>query len=441
MHFLSVPSVPPTRLPALYRRVAASGEHPFWLDSGVHPGPHARWWAMGAGPREVARAAGDGVGDLLRGLVTAVEPAERVAPLWVGFMSYEAGAWADAAIPRAAGPDPIGAPDAWWARYPAVIVGAAGGGECYVAGDDVAAVDRLARVVGGRGGGGASTGGGRLIDGELLPARSDGDIGAAIERVLGWIQAGDVYQVNVTRRFTGTLAPGASPADLFVRLRQLGPVPYGALLHTEELSVISLSPECLLQVNLAAGRVVTCPIKGTRPRGATPEEDRALAAELRADPKELAEHVMIVDLERNDLGRVCVPGSVIVEERWPVVSFPGVHHMVSTVAGALRRGAGLEDVVRAVFPCGSITGAPKVRACQIIADVEREPRGVYCGAVGWVDPRGRAGLNVPIRTGVVRGRELHVHAGGGIVADSLPEREIAEGRLKLGTWIRAAGVP
>lgn len=435
MHLRPVPVA--TSLPSLYRLIEASGDHPFWLDSGPVPGPHARWWAMGAGPSEVAAAPVGGVGEVVRGLVGEVTPTDRVAPLWVGMLSYEAGAWADPAIVRAGGDDPTGVPAAWWGRYGAVVVGAAAG--CYVVGDDAAAVGRLERLVVTGTPTEVESPEGPWIDG-LFPARTDAELAAAIRAVLGWIQAGDVYQANVTRRFTGTLAGGVTPADLFARLRSLGPVPYAALLDLGAQSVVSLSPECFLDVDLATRRVVTCPIKGTRPRGATQAEDRALAAELRADPKELAEHVMVVDLERNDLGRVCEVGSVVVDERWPVVSFPGVHHLVSTVGGRLRAGVGLDSILRATFPSGSITGAPKVRACQIIAEVEGEPRGVYCGAIGWVDPRGRAGLSVPIRTGVVRGQTLHVHAGGGIVADSDPEREVAEGRLKLGTWMRALGL-
>lgn len=444
LHRVPLPPVPPGRLPALYRRIAAEGPHPFWLDSGDAPAPasHARWWAMGAAPARVLAAPPGDVGPVLARLVEDVGPVDRPAPLWVGLLAYEAGAWAEARIPRAPSATP-GVPDAWWARYGAVVLGEVGGA-CEVVGDDEGRVHHLAAVVAEAlsppGGGASPPGeqGGSPLEGGLRAARPDSDVADAVGRVLAWIGAGDVYQVNVTRRFTGRLSAGADAADLFVRLRQLGPVPYAALLDPGPVQVVSLSPECFLRLDLHERRVETCPIKGTRPRGDSPERDAALAAELRADPKELAEHVMIVDLVRNDLGRVCETGSVHVAERWPVVSFPGVHHLVSTVRGTLRRDADLGAVLRATFPCGSITGAPKIRACQIIAEVEREARGVYCGAIGWVDPRGRAVLNVPIRTGVVAGRALHVHAGGGIVADSDPEREIAEGRLKLRTWELAA---
>lgn len=459
LHRLDVSPVPPSLLPGLSLSLAGEGPHPFWLDSGDSPGPHARWWAMGVAPRRVVAAPASDLGDLLAGLVETVGPADSVAPLWVGLIAYEAGQWAEPRIPRAPAPPGEGAPlpDVWWARYGAVVVGQVGGERCEVVGDDPAAVARLGalvrRVAAGRGveatgeqrshlrrAVGASRGGAAPpLIGSLIPAQTDAAVAAGIERVLEAIRAGEIYQANVTRRFTGRLADGATAADLFVRLRALGPVPYAALLDPGPAQVVSLSPECFLRVDLHGRSIETFPIKGTRPRGATRREDAALATALRSDPKELAEHVMIVDLERNDLGRVCVPGSITVAERWPVVAFPGVHHLVSRVRGTLDAGTGLADVLRASFPCGSITGAPKVRACRIIAEVEAEARGVYCGAIGWVDPRGRAGFSVPIRTGTVRGRTLQVHAGGGIVADSDPARELAEGRLKLRTWERATG--
>jgi para-aminobenzoate synthetase component 1 len=249
---------------------------------------------------------------------------------------------------------------------------------------------------------------------------------AAVRRILDDLAAGDCYQVNLTQPFTAPLV--GPPWALFARLARRHPAPYSAYLDLGERIVIANSPELLLRRR--GLRVETRPIKGTRPRGGDPAADAALAAELRRDPKERAEHVMIVDLERNDLGRVCVPGSVHVDGLFTVESHPTVHHLVSRVAGTVREGVGVGDLLAAVFPGGSITGAPKLRAMEIIAELEAHPRGVYTGALGLITAAGDLELALPIRTGVVSDGRLAWHAGGGIVADSDPERELTESWLK-----------
>ncbi len=258
---------------------------------------------------------------------------------------------------------------------------------------------------------------------------------AAARRILAYLAAGDAYQVNLTLPFA---APLVGPAHaLFARLCRLTPVTRATYLDLGNAQLVGNSPELLLR---RRGRVVeTHPIKGTRPRGADPARDAALVAELRRDPKENAEHVMIVDLERNDLGRVCTPGSVAVETLAAVESHATVHHLVSRVRGTVRTDAGLADVLTAIFPGGSITGAPKIRAMEIIAELEDGPRGVYTGALGLLDPRGDVELTLPIRTGVVRDGIVRWHAGGGIVADSSPERELAEAWLKTAALRLALG--
>ncbi|HEV7730655.1 MAG TPA: anthranilate synthase component I family protein [Candidatus Binatia bacterium] len=258
---------------------------------------------------------------------------------------------------------------------------------------------------------------------------------AAARRILDYLAAGDAYQVNLTQPFA---APLAGPAHaLFARLCRLHPVPRAAYLDLGAAQLVGNSPELLLRRR--GRRVETHPIKGTRPRGADPARDAALIAELRRDPKENAEHVMIVDLERNDLGRVCAPGSVTVQALADVESHATVHHLVSRVSGSLRADTGLADVLAAIFPGGSITGAPKIRAMEIIAELEDGPRGVYTGALGLLDPRGDVELALPIRTGVVRDGVVRWHAGGGIVADSSPERELAEAWLKTAALRLALG--
>ena len=257
-----------------------------------------------------------------------------------------------------------------------------------------------------------------------------------VERIRAYIAAGDVYQVNLSLRLRAPLAGEA--LDLYGNLRAAQPVPFGGYFDLGRAQVLSNSPELFLRRR--GERIETCPIKGTRRRGRTSAEDARLAAELHADPKERAEHVMIVDLERNDLGRVCQTGSVRVARFAELASFRTLHHLVSTVQGSLLPGLTAGELLRATFPGGSVTGAPKIRAMQIIDEVERGPRGFYTGAVGWIDSSGDLDLNVAIRTAVTSGGTLSYHAGSGIVADSEPEREHAESLLKAEAFVRALGV-
>jgi para-aminobenzoate synthetase component 1 len=244
----------------------------------------------------------------------------------------------------------------------------------------------------------------------------------AFERVSGYIRAGDCYQVNLARRFAGPVAGDAWAS--YRRLRALSPAPCAAYLHTPAAQILSNSPERFLRVR--DGRVETRPIKGTRPRSADAARDRRLAQELADSAKDRAENVMIVDLLRNDLGRVCEVGSVRVEALCQLESFATVHHLVSTVSGRLAPGVHALDALRACFPGGSITGAPKIRAMQIIEELERERRGVYCGAIGYVGFDGAMDLNIAIRTLVHRAGEVRFWSGGGIVADSDPDAEFQE---------------
>ena len=256
---------------------------------------------------------------------------------------------------------------------------------------------------------------------------------AAIARIHAYLRAGDVYQVNLTQPFT---TPLVAPAwALYTRLAARHPAAYSAYLDLGDAQVVANSPELLLRRR--GTEVETRPIKGTRPRDADPARDAALMAELSADPKERAEHVMIVDLERNDLGRVAAYGSVRVVTHAAVDSHPTLHHLVSVVRARLRPDVGWRELLTATFPGGSITGTPKRRAMEIIAELEHGPRGFYTGAIGLLDPRGNCELGLPIRTGVVRDGVLQYHAGGGIVVDSDADRELDECWLKTAA-IRAA---
>jgi para-aminobenzoate synthetase component 1 len=252
---------------------------------------------------------------------------------------------------------------------------------------------------------------------------------ARVARILDYLAAGDVYQVNLARRLVARMrAPGDALA-LYAALAEVAPAPYGALIETDGATIISGSPERFLAS--AGDRIETRPIKGTRPRAP------GGAAELAAAPKDAAEHLMIVDLERNDLGRIAVTGSVRVDELGYIVELPALYHKVSRVSAQPRPGVGYAELLRATFPGGSITGAPKVRAMELIDELEPARRGPYCGAFGYFGAGGAFELAIAIRIGVLAGDELRVHVGGGIVADSDPAAELAETEVKAAGWIAA----
>jgi len=257
----------------------------------------------------------------------------------------------------------------------------------------------------------------------------------AVTRALEFIAAGDVYQANLSRRWHGRARSALDPAALYRRLRAANPSPFAALLRDGDFAVISSSPERLVSVQ--GDRVSTRPIAGTRPRGASPERDAALIESLLGNEKERAEHVMLIDLERNDLGKVCAGGSVHVDEFMAVETYAHVHHIVSNVSGRKLEGISPIQILRAVFPGGTITGCPKVRCMQIIAQLEGEGRGAYTGALGYLNRDGSCDFNILIRTITAQGRALSFRAGAGIVADSSPAQELAETRAKAEGLLRA----
>lgn len=244
----------------------------------------------------------------------------------------------------------------------------------------------------------------------------------AVQRVKEYIYAGDIYQANLSQRFQATLRD--HPWILYRRLRRLNAAPFSAYFNAVEGQVCSSSPERFLKGD--GRRVETRPIKGTRRRSDDPEEDRRLAEELQASPKDRAELSMIVDLERNDLGRVCSYGTVRVEEHAVIEHYATVHHLVSTVVGELHPGKDVVDLLRASFPGGSITGAPKIRSMEIIDELEPTARSVYTGSIGYLGFNGNFDLNIAIRTIIVKGDTAYFQVGGGIVADSVPEDEYQE---------------
>jgi para-aminobenzoate synthetase component 1 len=264
--------------------------------------------------------------------------------------------------------------------------------------------------------------------GPLLPDISRNSYLDRVERAQAYIRAGDCYQVNFTQRFAGDFS--GSTAAAYLRLREALPSPFSAYMDLPVGTLLSLSPERFVELN--GRRVCTQPIKGTAPRGASPAEDDALARELQASEKNRAENVMIVDLLRNDLSKVCEPFSVEVPELFSLQTFANVHHLVSTVTGTLRDSINQFDLLNACFPGGSITGAPKKRAMEVIDELEEHKRSVYCGSVIYMSLNGRMDSSIAIRTLVQSDDRIYCWGGGGIVSDSDPELEYQESLHKIG---------
>jgi len=374
-----------------------------------------------------------GASDPFAALEGALARAAAVGGDWLGWLSYEAGSWVEPG-------DHWPATDMavlWAVRHDPLLHFRRADRQLWLEGHDPARLRQLARRIE-----------------QLLPAGTS--IGTSIGtpaapppwpglppdrwhwhtpppryadqvRVLQrWIAAGDLFQANLTACCEVLLPAAADPLALYDRLRRRCPAPFAGLaLGPEGEAVLSASPERFLRLD-PDGAIETRPIKGTRPRHPHPEDDAASAAALVCDPKDRAENVMIVDLLRNDLGRVCRPGSITVPQLLGLESYAQVHHLTSVVTGRLRPGLGVVDLLRACWPGGSISGAPKVRACQRLAGLEPVPRGPYCGSLFRLGADGSFDSSILIRTVLQRGRRLRLHGGGGIVADSDPALEAEE---------------
>jgi para-aminobenzoate synthetase component I len=379
----------------------------------------------------------------------------------VGFFSYEFGLRFEGLSRSRA--DDIAVPEAVWAFYDVVVVREEMSGKIFLttaladAAEAGRALDRFEHEVGVRLTESRAARVGRVVLNEPERRREQSDVEgadrvqpagdvrhitsnftragyeAAIARVKEYIRSGDVYQINLSQRFSAPL--GCAPAELYRQLRRQSPAPYGCFLNFDGVQLVGVSPERFLRVD--GDRVSTRPIKGTRPRGGDAREDARLKDELARSEKDRAELLMIVDLERNDLGRVCVPGSVRVSELYAIEPHPTVWHQVAEVSGTLRSGADVFDCIRAAFPGGSITGAPKIRAMQIIDELEPHRRHVYTGAIGYLGFDGRAELNIAIRTFTCVAGRAYFHAGGGVVWDSQPAAEYEE-TLTKAKALRAA---
>ncbi len=258
---------------------------------------------------------------------------------------------------------------------------------------------------------------------------------SAVTRAKDYIAAGDIYQANLSRGWTTQFSEEHAAADLYAALSAANPAPFAGLARWRDAAIISSSPERLVQVR--GGVASTRPIAGTRPRAMDRDDDDRLSVELFANPKERAEHIMLIDLERNDLGRICEAGTVEVDEMMALESYAHVHHIVSNVKGRLKAGTAPGEAIRAVFPGGTITGCPKVRCMQIIHELEGVARGAYTGSFGYLNRDGSLDLNILIRTMVLQGRTLQLRAGAGIVADSEARAELAETRAKAEGMLRS----
>ena len=280
------------------------------------------------------------------------------------------------------------------------------------------------------------TGGAAIEEGDFTSGFTEAGFKAAVETIKEYVLAGDVMQCVPSQRMS--IPYRAAPLDLYRALRSLNPSPYMFFLDLGDHQVAGSSPEILTR--LEEGEVTVRPIAGTRKRGRNEEEDRALEAELLADPKELAEHLMLIDLGRNDVGRISETGSVKVTEEMAVERYSHVMHIVSNVTGRLKPGLTAMDALRATFPAGTVSGAPKIRALEIIDELEPVKRGIYSGAVGYLSWHGNMDTAIAIRTAVIKDGQLHVQAGAGIVADSVPEMEWQETLNKGRALFRAVAM-
>lgn len=418
----------------------------FILESVAADPRHGRFSYFGCEPLHVLEvpAGRDPFAPLATAVGSRTRPnASRHIPFiggWLGYLAYEAGAALEPTAPsRRVLPN---LPIARFALHDAVLVADHAANRWFVAGypltDDPARLPRIvARLESLAAAARPHAPEPRARANPALPIADmpRDEYRQKVRRILEYIAAGDVFQVNFAQRFT--VPSAVTPADLYARLCASNPAAFAAFLSVGDSAVLSSSPELL--VELTGRRAITRPIKGTRRRTGHPPEDTAAELELARSEKDAAELAMIVDLVRNDLGRVCNFGSVRVDDPGSIEAMSTVMHRVATVSGTLRDGLDAVDLLRAIFPGGSVTGAPKVRAMQIIDELENSPRGPYCGAIGYIGLDGDMMLNLAIRTLVAVDGKVHLSVGGGIVADSDPDKEYDETLAKAAGMLAALG--
>jgi anthranilate synthase component 1 len=449
-----VPLISKVAVPGATLRMLAAAEparFPVYLDSAAQ-GPLARYSMLAFDPREnLTRDAagalqctqcetrpGGFIDNLDAWLRRERVPRDAAKPLpflggWLVYLSYEMAAEVEPVLRLPPSDDPLSA-FALRVRHLAVYDHAADTVYAVSEDGDAAIHARLVE---------------QLVDAARQPVTNTGDnprvdrwveeppelFLARVVRAKEYIAAGDVYQANLSRPWRLRLREGQDSRRVYEALRRANPAPFAASVHFGGMAILSSSPERLLRIE---GRELsTRPIAGTRRRTGDPGQDLRDTAELIAHPKERAEHIMLIDLERNDVGRVCEAGSVKVDEYMVTETYAHVHHIVSNVRGNLRTDATAVDALRALFPGGTITGCPKIRCMQIIAELEGEGRGAYTGSLGWIGTDGDADFNILIRTITVRGDRIDLRAGAGIVADSIPDRELEETRAKALGMLRA----
>ncbi|MEN1727996.1 MAG: aminodeoxychorismate synthase component I [Pseudomonadota bacterium] len=349
---------------------------------------------------------------------------------WFVYLSYELVASIEPRLELPSAPDQL--PIAYLARCPAALILDHESGEITLLGE---AEDDLDRAQDSLEALDLSSATAPAIPPISLTPDPGDDFKAGVDRIREWIRAGDVFQVNLSRAWRGRATESIDPSAVYAALASANPSPFAGLARLPGGSVVSSSPERLVEVR--DGIAQTRPIAGTRPRGEDDHSDASLSAELVADPKERAEHIMLIDLERNDLGRVCETGTVEVDELMVIESYAHVHHIVSNVKGRLRPEVSAAEVIRAVFPGGTITGCPKVRCMEIIAELEGCGRSFYTGSMGYIGRDGHLDLNILIRSLHVQGSEIDFRTGAGIVADSDRDAELAETEAKARGLIRA----
>lgn len=432
---------------ALHRHEPA--RYPFFVESVAHGTAHGRYDILFAFPQDeicldaqsgtLAEApdfldALDAQLELTTSAHDATSPGDDVLPFrggWFVYLGYELAGQIEPTLQL---PLPGQSPIAYAVRIPIAIIRDHLKGSCYIVAES-SHIDclstlkediKLARSF--------AASKREMLKHTLLPDQPE-RFTTAVKQAQQHIVDGDVFQANLSRQWQAEIVDDWSDAEMYRRLRLANPAPFAGLAVWRDMAIISSSPERLIRLH--DGRIDTRPIAGTRPRGAGHGADVALSRELIGHPKERAEHIMLIDLERNDLGRVCEPGSVEVNELMVIESYAHVHHIVSNVRGMLRSGVSPGQALRATFPGGTITGCPKVRCMEIIAALEATPRGPYTGSMGYLNHDGSGDFNILIRTIVREGNKMSFRAGAGIVMDSDAEKELAETGFKAKGLIRA----